>query len=292
MEPFHHEVHVDGLVLMKVLQHVMGASRTVSGVLLGLETEHEVQVTYSFGLPEESSPSSSQDMQNTMVKLLKDLNYDNQVVGFYTSLSAYHPSVINGLFQHQQNCPNAVALVCEGNFPFKAFRLTDQFMEQHSQGYDGSTNEVLEEVEFHIRNAHVLNSIMFDMEEEDTVCAHHTSMKLDRGVESQKLMNDMSERLNFAMAKQSELVKSEREYQKSVQDHKANIEKRKAENVQRVKQGLVELPVDSELKSRPMPSRLDAILATQNAREAVEGIEMNSLANMMKMFGMNTVLEQ
>jgi translation initiation factor 3 subunit H len=146
------EVHIDGLALLKITKHCdENSSRIVYGSLLGLDVDGILEVTYSYPIPdpksEHSDPSEDsanefdgQDYQIEMMKMLRDVNMDNNCVGWYQSMYAgtYSTDEIVGLqFSHQASedlSDNSVVLLYDpeqtkrGQLAVRAFRLSDEYM--------------------------------------------------------------------------------------------------------------------------------------------------------------------
>eukprot|EP00954_Amorphochlora_amoebiformis_P000552 43828-Amorphochlora_amoeboformis.AAC.1 len=110
---------------------------SVSGQLLGLNVEGKLEVTNSFpGLPaeEKTDPDAFLD---AMMKLLKQVNVDNNSVGWYQS--AYggewiENDIIRTQYNFQSSIPESVVLVYDpytttkGNLAVKTYRLNPDFM--------------------------------------------------------------------------------------------------------------------------------------------------------------------
>jgi len=147
-------VKVDGLVLLKIIKHATESlPEFCSGSLLGMDVDTTLEVTNCFPSIEEERAeegSTSPPVENPerkkymadMLKLLRDINIDTAVVGWYRS--AYMGSfctmdMVEQLFEHQEELDNksvqrSVVLVYDpfqtkkGNLALKAFRLTDTFL--------------------------------------------------------------------------------------------------------------------------------------------------------------------
>eukprot|EP01083_Nonionella_stella_P141836 437724_1 len=109
-EPIH-SVHIDGLAVLKIVKHCQESlPNLVTGSLLGLAVENGVlEITHAFPFPEPRSNEKSDlvksagdsamgmdddaaaldghEYQLEMMKMLREVNVDNNCVGFYQSIS-------------------------------------------------------------------------------------------------------------------------------------------------------------------------------------------------------------
>ena len=102
------EVHIDGLAVLKIIKHCNSNLPTlVSGSLLGVDVNGILEVTYSYPFPlvkakkensdgnnnndddEDKSAGANQEdgreYQTEMMKRLRDMNIDDNCVGWYQS---------------------------------------------------------------------------------------------------------------------------------------------------------------------------------------------------------------
>lgn len=164
-------VQLEGLVLLKILRHCEGSlGRT--GVMQGICMEGNVlEVTHCFGEPvkEESFEEADEGLLDFVVSIfllpsslvfslpfldsthaafqkqkmeaLKDLNVDNNTVGWFASvdLSLWMPkSTIDSQYNYQKSIPDSIFLAydptrtAQGRIVLRAFRLTQSFMNFYS----------------------------------------------------------------------------------------------------------------------------------------------------------------
>lgn len=146
------EVHIDGLALLKIAKHCdENSSRIVYGSLLGLDVDGILEVSYAYPIPDPKTDSEAnaddiandfdgQGYQVEMMKMLRDVNMDNNCVGWYQSIfgSTYSTDDIVGLqFSHQSSedlSDNSVVILYDpdqtkkGQLAVRAFRLSDDYM--------------------------------------------------------------------------------------------------------------------------------------------------------------------
>ncbi len=193
------EVHLDGLTLLKIVKHCSDAlPNMVAGSLLGLDQENVLEVTHSFPLPSKKKDSNEadpmmgpgdtvtggglasmsgpdgQEFQMEMMKMLREVNVDNNGVGWYQSMylgSFCTQSLIDIQYSYQANLSNSVAVLYDpiqtarGELTIKAYRLTDEFMRVYSKKSNEtmSPSDVLEEIPIKIRNPGIATALLVDL---------------------------------------------------------------------------------------------------------------------------------
>ncbi|KZO96242.1 hypothetical protein CALVIDRAFT_545613 [Calocera viscosa TUFC12733] len=183
-------VQLDGLAVMKIMKHSRDAyPSAVNGILLGLDLDGVMEVSNCFPLPqgregeEESTarPSASK-YQASMLRSLKEVHGDDNVVGFYqsTAMGAFlSQSFLDLQASHQKSLRHGgIALVhdvsrtARGNTSLKAFRLTQAFLQAHKakkfnvQGLieRGLTfSNILEELPLQIHNTPLLDAFLLTL---------------------------------------------------------------------------------------------------------------------------------
>lgn len=138
-------VELDGLVLLKIIRHCKESLPSfVTGQLLGLDIGRVLEVTNCFPFPSRDDAEygaeddkDGAEYQVEMMRCLRNVNVDNNTVGWYqsTHLGSYiTESCLEHQFHYQENIRNCIVLVFDpmqttiGNLHLKAFRLTDEFM--------------------------------------------------------------------------------------------------------------------------------------------------------------------
>lgn len=176
------EVHIDGLVLMKMIKHCRESLPTyVSGSLLGLDVRATLEVTNAFPFPS-SDGDDGADFQIEMLKALREANVDNNQIGWYTStyLGACTKDVILTQYDFQSSPIGANAVVISydplrsttGNVALKALRLTGKFMRaMNAKRVSHSSlamsafkpGAIFEEVPIKIRNPKLVDALLLDL---------------------------------------------------------------------------------------------------------------------------------
>jgi len=182
------QVQLDGLAVMKIMKHSRDAyPSAVTGILLGLDLDGVMEVSNCFPLPmgregEEETARPTSKYQASMLRALKEVHGDDNVVGFYqsTAMGAFlSQSFLDLQATHQKSLRHGgIALVhdvsrtARGNTSLKAFRLTQAFLEAHKarkfnvQGLieRGLTfNNILEELPIQIHNTPLLDAFILTL---------------------------------------------------------------------------------------------------------------------------------
>ena len=140
------EVVIDELAVMRIVKHCNEHSPTiVAGSLLGLALNGVLEVTYSFAFPATSTDGESAIDGNTyqleMMKLLRDVNIDNNCIGWYQSMymgTVCTSDIVNYQYSYQsseETSENSIVIMYDplqsqrGNLMLKAYRLSKEYME-------------------------------------------------------------------------------------------------------------------------------------------------------------------
>jgi len=189
-------VHIDGLAALKIVKHCQDSlPQMVTGSLLGLSVGDGVlEITHAFPFPEPSSATKNVDVvddeenataaaadmdgheyQLEMMKMLREINVDNNCVGWYQSmyLGSYSTQsfVENQLSYQTDLSPNAVVVLYDpvqtthGQLTLKCYRLTDECMELKKSGknlYINSKN-IFQEIPVKLNNPGLIQGLLLDV---------------------------------------------------------------------------------------------------------------------------------
>ncbi|KAG7364998.1 JAB1/Mov34/MPN/PAD-1 ubiquitin protease [Nitzschia inconspicua] len=177
------KVHIDGLALMKIVKHCHEAlPNMVNGSLLGLALDSGVlEITHSFPNPDSGKAGPNPDdafideeYQMEMMRMLREVNVDNNCVGWYASmyLGIYStPNVLENQFSYQTDLsPNAVVILYDplqtanGNFCLKAFRLSDTALKMKEEGRNNflEPSQIFEELPVTCTNPTLTTAMLQD----------------------------------------------------------------------------------------------------------------------------------
>lgn len=280
-------VQLDGLVVLKIIKNCREAfPAIVSGQLLGLDVNGVLEVTHSFPFPnlsnEDDNPFKNKNIlryQAEMLRCLRDVNVDNNPVGWYTSTylgGFYNQSLVDNQYQIQQMLKaKSILLVhdvsrsAQGNISLRAFKLSPEFVETQKDGGKFTVEKlashkltfanILQELPIKIHNSHLLTALLYSLDEStlpsaDTSSLNHTN-PLSPNYDTLELSLDpyMEKNLEFLLDSVDEYNSEQSNlayWQRSVAREQAKIQgflsKRRAENAQRQAQGLKPLPAEEE----------------------------------------------
>merc|ERR1711871_1366591 len=280
-------VEIDGLAVLKIVKHCKeNLPQLVTGQLLGLDFDATLEVTNCFPFPSRDDTGDYEndgaDYQFDMMRALRDVNVDNNTVGWYHSTylgSHITEELISTQYNYQENIPKCVCLIfdpmktAQGNLALKAVRLTDAFMKLYKGGdfsLDSilkagvSADEIFEELEISVRNSNLIKAFLLQMEE-----PQKRSSDVEGGTVSNPFLEKNLECLIDSIDDLAQESARFQYHQRASGRHSAQqsaiLAKRKAENETRRRQGLPPLSDDDlasnpAFKPLPEPSRLDSLL--------------------------------
>lgn len=182
-------VQVDGLALLKIQKHVKeNAPAVVSGQLLGLDVGSTLEVTNCFPIPTRSEEDEAADegarYQLDMMRCLRDINVDNNAVGWYQSTfkGTYQTvEMIETFMAYAQSIKRCICVLydpdndAEGIRGFKAIKLTDTFMAMYKDRHLSaekvlasgfSWNQIFQEVPLTVHNSLLATAFMTTLSNE------------------------------------------------------------------------------------------------------------------------------
>lgn len=205
-------VHIEGLAVLKIVKHCQESlPQMVTGSLLGLTVGNGIlEITHAFPFPEPETkssttagastpltmldpnvtdPSSSgadggpgdeafmdgHEFQLEMMKMLREVNVDNNCVGWYQCmyLGSYSNAALveNQLSYQTDLSPNAVVMLYDpmqtahGNLVLKCFKLTDQCVELKTSGKNEylDPKHIFEEIPVTFKNPGLVQALLYDV---------------------------------------------------------------------------------------------------------------------------------
>mmetsp|Transcript_16303 Transcript_16303/g.32786 ORF Transcript_16303/g.32786 Transcript_16303/m.32786 type:complete len:358 (+) Transcript_16303:84-1157(+) len=188
-------VSVDGLALLKIVKHCQEAlPQMVTGSLLGLNVGNGVlEITHAFpfpesnksdlvvkagddgGLDDDAAGLDGHEFQMEMMKMLREVNVDNNCVGWYQSmyLGTYSTSaLLENQFSYQTDLsPNAVVVLYDpmqtsnGTLALKCYRLTEEAVELKKTGKNTylDPKKIFEEVPVNLSNPGLVRALLADV---------------------------------------------------------------------------------------------------------------------------------
>jgi len=189
------EVHIEGLALLKIVKHCQESlPQLSSGSLLGLAQDNGVlEITHSFPFPDSTDTKATtsltddgaddgattlingHEFQLEMMRMLREVNVDNNCVGWYQSmyLGSYstHSLVENQLSYQTDLSPNAVVILYDpiqtshGNLVLKCYRLTQACVQLKSQNKNEFLDPklIFEQLPVKITNSSLVQGFLYDL---------------------------------------------------------------------------------------------------------------------------------
>lgn len=284
------EVIIDGLAVLRIVKHCNDNLPTMAaGSLLGLDVDGALEITYSYSFPVPKSESDiagadepdGAEYQLEMMKLLRDVNVDNNCVGWYQGMylgTICTNDVVGYQYSYQSSeelSDNSVVIMydpiqsCKGNLVMKAFRLSDNFIElRRSQGNKFiKPNDVLQEIPLKMRNMGHMSGFLRclqDTHKNELDCDFEPLSMVNGENYTQKHLELLSTWIDDLVGEQQRFQMYSKLTAKPRQEQNRWLMKRLQDNAEAKEMGEDELPTklkDSGLKPLPdAPPRGEHIL--------------------------------
>lgn len=213
------EVHIDGLAVLKIVKHCQESLPSlVAGTLLGLDIKGGIlEITHAFPNPEPTKPSTSTttdeddtppvdgvDYSLEMLKMLREVNVDNNCVGFYQSISLgtfNTAKLVEEQFTYQaaENVTDlqvAVLILFDpiqttrGNLCLKCMRLTQEAVDMLKSGKNTflDPKNIFEELPVKIQNPSLVKALLHNVKSGEYK-ADHEENDDDTGVDENGIVS-------------------------------------------------------------------------------------------------------
>lgn len=160
----------------------------VAGSLLGLDQGSILEVTHCFPFLAPRSPEDrvegdveedvdGEEYQMEMMKMLREVNVDNNCVGWYKSIYAgsfCQAPLVDTQFSYQDNlCNNCVVLLYDPsetskhNLSVKAYQISEEFVASYRSKSNSfvSPSSILVQLPLKVRNPGLINAFLYDIHE-------------------------------------------------------------------------------------------------------------------------------
>jgi len=316
-------VQLDGLVLLKIIQHGKDSlPEPVSGQLLGLDTSSGVlEVTSCFPMPSGLNSNQEEAYQIEMMKALRTVNVDTNTVGWYQSSimgSFLTPNLIEAQFAYQKHIPNSVVLVYDpiltqrGHLLIRAYRLSERFMniygdknnltqERFSEA-GVESKDIFEELPIKIHNAHLVHGFLYELRESKKFNVDDERLSLQHGPYIERAITaSLFENVDEFVNEQNKFQYYQRSLARQKQVQQTFISQLNADNEIKIMQGK---PLsDSDLllqnpealakhplfKPLPKPDRLATNLSLAQIAEVERLISEQSRSALLKLLVVDSV---
>ncbi|XP_026083467.1 eukaryotic translation initiation factor 3 subunit H-A-like [Carassius auratus] len=305
------QIQIDGLVVLKIIKHYQEegqGSEVVQGVLLGLVVEDSLEITNCFPFPQHTEDDVEFDevqYQMEMMRSLRHVNIDHLHVGWYQSThygSFVSRALLDSQFSYQHAIEESVVLIydpiktAQGSLCLKAYRLTPKLMEICKEkdftpeglkkaciGYE----IMFEEVPIVIKNSHLINVLLLDLQEKSTVADKHELLNLSSSNHLEKSLQLLMDRVDDMSQDINKYNTYCRNLSKQQQQKQQYLQRRQQENTQRQSRGEPPLPeedISKMFKPPQAPPRMDTLLIAGQVNNYCQNIKEFTSQNLGKLF--------
>eukprot|EP00918_Siedleckia_nematoides_P078473 GHVU01171707.1.p1 GENE.GHVU01171707.1~~GHVU01171707.1.p1 ORF type:complete len:339 (+),score=43.52 GHVU01171707.1:25-1017(+) len=280
-------VQIDGLVILKIIKHCQGegsgGTDLVQGVLLGLVEGDRLEVTNCFPFPRHTEEDEFDEVsyQMGMMRNLRHVNVDHLHVGWYQSTvfgSFVNKALLDSQFNYQHSIEESIVIIydplrtLQGQLALRALRLTPKMMNLYNAGdfspeslktNDISFEKMFEEIPIKIKNSHLINTLLCELEETAPIEGKYSFLDLATSTVLEKNMQMLMDCVDDLSQESNKFFNYQRQVGKQTQLKNQHLQKRQQENAARQVRGEAALPEEDINKLfRPLqpPPRLDALL--------------------------------
>jgi len=298
-------VQIEGLVILKIIKHCTEFSPAlVTGQLLGLDVGSVLEVTNCFPFPiredDEEIEAEGANYQLEMMRCLREVNVDNNTVGWYQSTllgSTYQTvELIETFMNYQENIKRCVCIIYDpsksnqGVLALKALKLSDSFMELYRNNeFNGEKLreknltwvDIFEEIPIKVSNSALVSAFMTELEADSPVTqSDYDRLQLSTNPFMERNMEFLIECMDDLSMEQQKFQFYYRNLSRQQAQQQTWLQKRRAENMARKAAGEEPLPEEDPsnpiFKPLPEPSRLDSYLITNQVSNYCN--QINSVA--------------
>lgn len=301
-------VKLEGLAALKIIKHCQESLPTmVTGSLLGLMIEDGcLEITHAFPFPEphddnkgdivktadeaanvddEAAALDGHEFQLEMMKMLREVNVDNNCVGWYQSmyLGTHSTSSLleNQLSYQTDLSPNAVVVLYDpmqtahGNLVLKCYRLTEEVVALRASGknhYIDSRN-IFQEVPVSLNNPGLVRALLRDVGDglhgpygREASGADTTFDRLDLSTNPY-----LEKHLEFLCSWVDDLAAEQYKFQHYTRGLRNNVDNRNAKG-RKAKEELA-AAIDEGWTRNEAPKRMESLLMSNQIRTYCDQVE-------------------
>jgi len=319
-------VQIDALVVSKIIKHGREA-HFGTGTLLGLDFDGTMEVSNSFPLPgfsEEddrgAKSTAQQKYQRSMIHMLKEVQGDENIVGFYqtTSVPLRQSLVDTQATDYDRLRHGGIVIVHDplqasrGIASFRAFRLTQNFLAAYRQKRFTTQSliknkltfsSIFEELPITIRTSALasafLNTLTTPTSFSQSLSSLTTSAPLppdfshlDLGLPSalNRNLEQVVESLEAYRNEENNVAYLSRQIARERARADAHVARRKEDNAMRTAQGMPPLPeedISRLFKIPPEPNRLESMLLLGQVDASARNVEEVTSTGLVKIYAAN-----
>ncbi|GAB4818778.1 hypothetical protein N2152v2_005824 [Parachlorella kessleri] len=314
-------VQLEGSVVLKIAKHCKenaSATSVVTGQLLGLDVGQTLEVTDCFPFPgnveDETDVTDGESYQLEMMRCLREINADNNMVGWYQSSvsgSFQVVEIIETFVNYMENLERCICIVYDltasytGALGLKAIRLSDTFVEAYREGSltiekvrakSLSWRDVFVEIPITVHNSPLAVALMAEIEPPSTTTQQDFDrLNLSIAPVLEKNMEFLNDCLDDLMVEQNKLSVYQQQYRRLQQQIAQFKLQRVQENRMRVAAGEEKLPEDPpEGMFKPVaePNQLDSMLLSNQMSSYCDHINTASKQTVEKLHLMEALQQK
>ncbi|GAA6103734.1 eukaryotic translation initiation factor 3 subunit H-A [Tachysurus ichikawai] len=243
--------------------------------------------------------------QMEMMRSLRHVNIDHLHVGWYQSTdygSFVSRALLDSQFSYQHAIEESVVLIydpiktAQGSLSLKAYRLTPKLMEickekdfspEGLKKANVSYEHMFEEVPISIKNSHLMNVLMWDLEDKSTLADKHELLSLSSSNHLEKSLQLLMDRIDDTNQEINKYNTYSRNLSKQQQQKHQYLQRRQQENAQRQSRGEPSLPeedISKMFKPPPPPPRMDTLLIAGQINNYCQNVKEFTSQNLGKLF--------
>jgi translation initiation factor 3 subunit H len=286
----------------------------VAGSLLGLDVDGILEVTYCYPFPTSvkgddedgghKDEIDGQDYQIEMMKMLRDVNMDNNCVGWYQSsfLGTYSTNEVVAYQENYQSAEdlsdNSVVIIFDpiqtqkGHLSLKAFRLSDEYMALRKSKKNGfvKPSNILIELPIKIKNSGYMSGYLASLSQSHSSqlnCSFDSLSLAQNETYLEKHLELLTTWTDDYLQESTRFQQYGKAISKPRQDQIRWLHNRQADNVERAENGESLLPITpNEMKpfSNDPPGKMDSLLILGQMNIYTKQIAENIDNQMEKVF--------
>ena len=311
-------VDISGLALLQITKHCTESMPNLAtGMLLGMEKNGILEVTFSFRTSNNNSDSDSDRTLNKgnkinpikysedMLKHLRDVNVDNNNMGFYRSSQGLGGFIdkqfVEEMVGYHRAIKNSFVLVFDpwfsqkGSLMLKAYRLREEFYRVYqTQIFTQATfnslgqSTILEEIPINISNSPLASIFLYDLQDGigEGVDCDFERLNLSANDSLEKQLTFMSACVEDLVKEQDNIAMQ----QKRINGKKRELARKQAEHAARQAANLQTQIAPTET-IRP-PNRLQSLLVSSRINNYCQQINQFTDDSFTRLFLASSVQKE
>lgn len=307
-------VQLDGLVLLKIIKHCQeNMPEIATGQLLGLDIGEKLEVTNSFPMPDDDEKAD--EYRLSMLKQLRDVNVDNNVVGWYICSflgSWMQQGVLLEQYNYQKAINSSIMIVYDsysstkGKLAIKAYRLTKGMMDLYDKESEFTqtdfcragieASDVVEEVPIKVHNSNLIHGFLYELREYKEMNCDFDRLNQSTNAYLTKNMSAMSQCIDEYISEQGKFQYHQRQCTRQKKQQTAYKEKIHQENDRRVAMGQDAIPREDFSKNPlfkpiPEPQRFETCLISNQIAMHANYISQSTAKSFHKLYAMEAIMK-